>query len=91
MSVNIRHIRIWGVLLAVVFLGAQFHYCADLSAGPSSSHICPLCSAAGSALTPNAPSITMVSVTDRLEAVKVLAIVSVEIIHAVSPRAPPAL
>ena len=47
MSVTVRRIRIIALLLAVIFLGAQFHYCADLSSGPSSTHICPLCSAVG--------------------------------------------
>jgi hypothetical protein len=91
MSVNLRHIRILALLLAVIFLGAQFHYCADLGSGPSGSHICPLCSAAGSAVTPSSPSIEIEAVTDRLEVVLVLAAVSLEIPHAVSPRAPPAV
>ena len=89
MSVNVRHIRILALLLAVIFLGAQFHFCADLSPAPSSSHICPLCSTAGSAVTPAAPSIAIAPMTDRLEVVVVLSSVSVEIPHAVSPRAPP--
>lgn len=91
MSVKVRHIRILALLLAVIFLGAQFHYCADLSSPPSSSHICPLCSTAGSAVTPAAPSIAITPVTDRLEMVVVVSSVFVEIPRAVSPRAPPSV
>lgn len=91
MSVKVRHIRILALLLAVIFLGAQFHYCADLSSAPSSSHICPLCSTAGSAVTPAAPSIAITPVTDRLEMVVVVSSVFVEIPRAVSPRAPPSV
>jgi hypothetical protein len=83
--------RILGLLLAGVFLGAQFHYCADLNAAPAGTHVCPLCSAVGSAVTPGAPSVVMAAVTDRLEIIQVIAAVSIKIPHAISPRAPPAV
>jgi hypothetical protein len=34
-----QRIRILALLLGMVFLGAQFHFCADLTATPSASHI----------------------------------------------------
>jgi hypothetical protein len=89
MSLHVRHIRVLALLLAVIFLGAQFHYCADLNAGPSGSHICPLCSAVGSAVTPVSPGIAIAPATSQLEIVLVLADVVVPVPHAVSPRAPP--
>ena len=91
MAVNARYVRVLGVLLAVIFLGAQFHYCADFSSGPTSTHICPLCSTAGVADKPASPIICTTPVNDRLDVVKTLAAVSLEIPQAVSPRAPPAL
>src|SRR6267154_2311897 len=53
---NARRFRILAVLLAVMFLGAQFHFCADLNTAPD-SHFCPVCSAASSAVVAHAPSI----------------------------------
>ncbi|HEY8716662.1 MAG TPA: hypothetical protein VIM00_14860 [Candidatus Acidoferrum sp.] len=91
MSVRIRHIRILALLLAVIFLGAQFHYCADLSSGPSSSHICPTCSAIGSVVVPQSPGLALGTTVDRLEFVAVVVFFSSDIPHATSPRAPPQL
>jgi hypothetical protein len=36
------------LLLVLVLLGAQLHFCADAVAGPPGSHFCPVCSAADS-------------------------------------------
>ena len=91
MSLKVRHIHILSLLLAVIFLGAQFHYCADLSPTPSDSHVCPLCSTAGSAVTPSSPSLAFTAVMNLLEIVPVPAAISHEIPEAVSPRAPPAV
>lgn len=89
MSVKVRQIRILALLLAVVFLGAQFHYCVDLSAGPSSSHICPICSAVGAVVVTQAPGISIGHTVDRLEIFAVIESIAIEIPHAISPRAPP--
>jgi hypothetical protein len=91
MSLKVRHIRFLSLILAVIFLGAQFHYCADLSAAPSGSHVCPLCSATGSVVTPSSPSFAFTTVIDQLEIVPVVTPMSPEIPQAVSPRAPPAV
>lgn len=91
MSVRIRHIRILALLLAVIFLGAQFHYCADLSAGPSSSHICPTCSTIGSVVVPQSPGLLLSATVDLLEFAVVAVVFSTELPHATSPRAPPQL
>ncbi|MEQ1353492.1 MAG: hypothetical protein ABLT11_05705 [Candidatus Acidiferrum sp.] len=95
MSANVRPVpmlvRVLGLLLAVVFLGAQFHYCADLNAAPAGSHVCPLCSTVGSVITPAAPNVMIAPITNRLAIIPVIAAVSLEISHAVSPRAPPAV
>jgi hypothetical protein len=91
MSLKVRHIHILALLLAVIFLGAQFHYCADLSPASSGSHVCPLCSAAGAAVTPTSPGLAFTAVVTWLEIVPVLAATSLEAPHAVSPRAPPAV
>jgi len=86
-----QRIGVLALLLAVVFLGAQFHFCADLTATPSASHICPVCSAVGSVVATQAPSIAIVPVTVRLEVAPLVVPVSLEVPRATSPRAPPAL
>src|SRR5260370_37719921 len=59
-------IRILALLLGIIFLGAQFHFCTELTPTPSASHICPVCSTAGSLLAAQPPVIAIVPVTNRL-------------------------
>jgi len=79
------------LLVAVGFLAAQFHFCADLTAGPAGSHICPLCSAAGAAIVSPSPVAEPVSVARPLEPLSIAFGVSAELSPSLSPRAPPAL
>jgi hypothetical protein len=79
------------LLLGVVFLTAQFHFCADLTSDPTSSHTCPFCTAAGSAMVAQSPSVVIVPVTNRLENRAVVFLISTAIPRATSPRAPPSL
>jgi hypothetical protein len=89
---NSQRIRLLALLLSVAFLAAQFHFCADLTSGPSSSsHFCPLCSTASSAVAPQSPSIAIVPVTNRLVVPELILVVSSALPRAISPRAPPAL
>jgi hypothetical protein len=86
-----QRIRVLALLLGIVFLGAQFHFCADLTATPSASHICPVCSAVGSVVATQTPSLAIVPVTNRLEVAPQVVPVSLEVPRATSPRAPPSL
>jgi hypothetical protein len=86
-----QRIRILALFLGVIFLGAQFHFCADVTAGPSASHICPVCSTAGSAVATQSPVIAIVPVTNRLELAPLVVSVTSAGPRATSPRAPPAL
>jgi hypothetical protein len=78
------------VLLGVIFLGAQFHFCTDWTAAPSASHICPVCSTAGFAVATHSLSIAIVPVANRIELVSAVFFVSPVFPRAISPRAPPA-
>jgi hypothetical protein len=78
------------LLLVLLFVGAQFHFCADLTSAPSSSHFCPVCSAASAALTTDALAIAIAPVTQRLESASSLVGVVTDFSPAISPRAPPA-
>lgn len=91
MPVKLPYLRILPLLLAVIFLGAQFHYCADMSSAASGSHICPLCSTAGSVIAPQTASLLITPVVHRLEVVAVLSPFVLALPRATSPRAPPAL
>jgi len=82
--------RVCAVLLGIIFLAAQFHFCADLNSGPSGSHPCPLCSTAGSAVTTETLDLAVVPVVDRLEVFLTILSPSVEVPRTTSPRAPPA-
>jgi hypothetical protein len=77
------------LLLGLVFLGAQFHFCADLTVAPSASHVCPICSAVGSVVATHTPSIPIMPVLNRLEVVPLVASVFSAVARATSPRAPP--
>src|SRR5712692_148350 len=91
MQSKTQRIRILALLLGFVFLGAQFHFCADLTAAPSASHICPVCSMAGSVVVTQSPSIAIVPVANRLELAPLVVLISSAVPRATSPRAPPAL
>ncbi len=91
MQSKTRHIRILALLLGVIFLGAQFHFCADSTAAPSASHICPLCSTVASVVATQSPVIAIVPVMNRLEVAPLIVSVSSAVPRGTSPRAPPAL
>ncbi len=82
-------IAIFALLLAAVFLGAQFHSCADLRAAPASSHFCPVCSTTMSAMASEALSLVIAPVSGRLESPGTRLALSTDIPPAISPRAPP--
>jgi len=86
-----QRIRVLALLLGIAFLGAQFHFCADLTATPSASHICPICSTVGSLVATQTPSIAMVPVLNRLEVTPLVVFDLSAAPRAASPRAPPAL
>ena len=78
------------LLLGIIFLAAQFHFCTDLTAGPS-SHICPICNAASSATVAHSFSIAPPQVANRLESPSHPLLISIHIPRSTSPRAPPSL
>ena len=91
MQAKSHGIRILALLLGVFFLGAQFHFCTDLTSTPSASHICPVCSTAASVVATQSPVIAIVPVTNRLELAPLAISASSAVSRATSPRAPPAL
>jgi hypothetical protein len=84
-------IRILALLVGVIFLGAQFHFCNDLTSTPSGSHVCPVCSTAGSAVATSSPRMGVEPVLDRLELAAPVVSLASTVPRATSPRAPPTL
>ena len=91
MHVRTDRARILVLLLGIIFLGAQFHFCTELTAAPSASHICPVCSTAASAVATHSLSTALVPVANRLEVAPLLVSASSALPRDISPRAPPAL
>ena len=91
MFVNPSRTRFCALLLGIVFLAAQFHFCADLNAGPGGSHPCQICSTAGSAITTQTVNLAVVPLVGRLEVFAKVLSPSVEVPTSTSPRAPPSL
>ena len=79
------------LLFAVGLFAVQFHLCADLTTGPAGSHLCPLCSAAGTAIVSPAPVSAPVPMARLLEPLSTACAVSAELSPSLSPRAPPAV
>jgi hypothetical protein len=91
MPITYSRYQLVAVLLGVIFLAAQFHFCADVTSSPCGSHICPVCSTAGSAVASQSPRIAMVPIANRLVVFTTIFAVSPDLPRAISPRAPPAL
>ena len=79
------------LLLAVVLLGAQFHFCADFTAGASGSHVCQVCTTAGHAVLAQALLTDYSPAFHRFKAVSYQAEFSSLSFGFTSPRAPPTL
>ena len=84
-------VKVFALLLGLIFLAAQFHFCADLSALNSSGHFCPFCSTAGAAVATHVPLLGPAPATVRLEVRLAETAVSSEVAPSTSPRAPPAI
>jgi len=90
MQAKSHRIRILVLLFGVFFLGAQFHFCTDLTTTPSASHICPVCSTTGSIVAAQSANFAFVPVTNRREVAPLVVLVSSAVPRTTSPRAPPA-
>jgi len=81
---------ILAALLAGILFGAQLHCCVDLNSQALDSHLCPICSVAGSAIVATAPHVEMVPAINRLEEFCVSTAVPLVVPRSIAPRAPPA-
>jgi len=87
MARNRANGRLVGLLLLVIFLGAQIHFLTDLDSG---AHLCPVCSVLSFAILLALPILCSLPVMGRAEQTPSLVLVSQGISRSTSPRAPPA-
>ncbi len=88
---NTSKLRICALLLGLVFLAAQFHFCADLTSASGASHFCPYCATAGVAIAASAPSIGLAPANAPIELAPAQVLASVDVWFSIAPRAPPSL
>ena len=89
MAVKMSKLKICALLLGLVFLAAQFHFCTDFSAGHNRAHFCPYCASSATAIIPPSPSMGIMLGIVRLEISLSQTPVSEEVLLSLSSRAPP--
>jgi len=91
MSSRAHKLTFVALLLAILFLAAQFHQCADLTSDTSGTHLCPVCSTAGTVVASESPAMAVVSTEARFVAQPAPRVISSDIPYAASPRASPSI
>ncbi|HET7106015.1 MAG TPA: hypothetical protein VFI38_04335 [Candidatus Acidoferrum sp.] len=79
------------LLLGGLLLAGQLHCCVDLNSRSLDSHVCPICSAAGTALPTPSLVVEMAPSVDRVEVSGVVVSVPLVVPRSIAPRAPPAV
>jgi len=79
------------LLLGGILLAAQLHCCVDLNSRSLDSHVCPICSAAGTAVPTSSLIVEMAPAVNRLDASGVVITVPLVVPRSIAPRAPPAV
>lgn len=91
MAVNRANGRMIGLMLLIIFLGAQIHLLSDLDSGQLGAHLCPICSVLSFAVLLALPILCSLPVLGRAEQTPSFVLVTQGISRSTSPRAPPAL
>jgi hypothetical protein len=90
MAVNRVNGRVIGLVLLLLFLGAQIHFLSDLDSGQAGAHLCPVCSVLSFAILFLLPVLCSLPVLGRAEDLPTVVAVAQVISRLISPRAPPA-
>jgi hypothetical protein len=91
MAVNRINGRVIGLMLLLLFLGAQIHFLSDLDSGQAGPHLCPICSVLSFAILLALPVLCSLPVMGRAEQSLAVALATQGIFRSTSPRAPPVL
>jgi hypothetical protein len=78
------------LLLGSLLVAAQLHCCVDLNSRSLDSHVCPICSVAGTAVPTPSLIVEMAPAINRLEVSGVTVFVPLVVLRSIVPRAPPA-
>jgi len=79
------------LLLGGILLAGQLHCCVDLSSRSLDTHVCPICSATGTAVPTPSLIVEMAPAIDRMEIAGVVVFVPPVVPRSIAPRAPPAV
>jgi len=79
------------LLLGGILLAGQQHCCVDLNSRSLDSHVCPICSATGTAVQTPSLIVEMAPAINRLEVSGVVVFVPPVVPRSIAPRAPPAV
>ncbi len=77
------------LLLGILF-AAQLHCYVDLNSRSLDTHVCPICSAAGTAVPTPSLIVEMAPAIDRMKIAGVVVFVPLVAPRSIAPRAPPA-
>ena len=91
MAVNRINGQIIGLVLLLLFLGAQIHFLSDLDSGQAGPHLCPICSVLSFAILLALPVLCSLPVIGRADDLAVVGVALQVVSCLISPRAPPAL
>ena len=83
--------KLCALLLALVFLLAQLHFCADLNGGSNNQHFCSVCSTTAAAIATDAPLLGLAEAVIRLEIAAPQIEIATTVATSISTRAPPTL
>jgi hypothetical protein len=78
------------ILLGGILLAGQLHCCVDLTSRSLDSHVCPICSATGTAIQTPSLIVEMAPAIDRMNIAGVVVFVPLVAPRSIAPRAPPA-
>ena len=79
------------LLLGGILFGAQLHCCVDLNPRSLDSHVCSICSSAGTAVPTPTLIVEIAPAINRLETSGIPTAVALFVPRGIAPRAPPAL
>jgi hypothetical protein len=78
------------LILGSILFAAQMHCCVDVNSRSPDSHVCPICSATGTAITTPSPMAEMIPSSNHFEISGVVVSVPLVAPRNIAPRAPPA-
>ena len=85
-----KYLPLLAIALVLIFVVAQFHYCADLDTSPSGSHLCPVCAAATTIIVAQPPAVPLAHTSNRLVACAESRFVVAPLPRELASRPPPA-